>query len=276
MDDCTKPHFGRGWCKCHYERWYRHGDPAINLMIKTPVPCSVDGCSEVAKAHGWCGTHYSRWRRTGTTDPKIKTEVNIKPESVCYLPCSVTECLKLVGPKGAKGFCTTHYHRFLRYGDPLAGGPYAAPGRECSVDGCRKPYRMNGFCTTHAQRFKKYGDPLVTKNAPPGSGHINRNGYKVVWNPDHPNAAQAGTILEHRLVMSETLGRPLLKTETVHHLNGDRLDNRPNNLELWNKSQPYGQRVEDKVRWALEILTLYGQDFQQPHLQAQGEVKCLY
>ena len=62
---------------------------------------------------------------------------------------------------------------------------------------------------------------------------------------------------QHRVVMEEMLGRPLLPEENVHHKNGDRKDNRPENLELWSTSQPPGQRVEDKVMWAKEILALY-------------------
>ena len=58
--------------------------------------------------------------------------------------------------------------------------------------------------------------------------------------------------------MKEILGRDLLRHETVHHKNGVRHDNRPENLELWSTSQPYGQRVEDKAAWAKEILELYG------------------
>jgi hypothetical protein len=121
---------------------------------------------------------------------------------------------------------------------------------------CTRIKYSKEYCTKHYRAFNLYGNPLASRKASPSD-----KSYIPVKAPSgHPNASADGKILEHRLVMSEYLGRPLAKGENVHHKNGNRKDNRLENLELWSTWQPAGQRIEDKVNWALELLALYAPD----------------
>lgn len=107
----------------------------------------------------------------------------------------------------------------------------------------------------HYGRDVKYGDPgeAAYRKAPRNQSEwkVNSDGYVV-------RSTNRGKQLQHRVVMEGILGRALLPLETVHHKNGVRSDNDPSNLELWSKAQPAGQRVEDKITWAIEFLSQYG------------------
>jgi hypothetical protein len=89
-----------------------------------------------------------------------------------------------------------------------------------------------------------------------GGRHLDAHGYVQVCLIDHPSSS-SGYVPEHRLIMESVIGRYLLPNENVHHINGVRHDNRPENLELWTTKQPKGQRALQQVEWALEILSMY-------------------
>lgn len=83
-------------------------------------------------------------------------------------------------------------------------------------------------------------------------------GYIMIRIPDHPRARNNNLyVFEHILVMEDVLGRYLFLDENVHHVNGIKDDNRPENLELWTRPQPSGIRVSDAIAWAHEILARY-------------------
>jgi hypothetical protein len=169
--------------------------------------------------------------------------------------CQIKDC---PNPHLARNLCQKHYGRFYRHGDPnVKKVKQRKPPCEVIVNKkpCGKPHNAKGFCANHYASYKVWGDPLGKR--PPAK---KRQKYKSIFKPNHPNARGIGTIDEHRFVMSEFLGRALLPHENVHHKNGDTLDNRIENLELWSRAQPSGQRVIDKVKWAIEILETYAPD----------------
>lgn len=74
-------------------------------------------------------------------------------------------------------------------------------------------------------------------------------GYVRVYVPMHPEANTWGYVYEHRVIAEQVIGRRLEKDEIVHHKNGKRWDNRPENLEVMDKREHAklgGQREEDK------------------------------
>lgn len=205
-------------------------------LVKYPndAVCLAIGCDNKPKAKGLCSRHYSQARLKVIDDP-----------------CTIDGC-----PKkrcASHGLCDVHAYR-----KRVNGSPHITRTRvrdDCKVDYCNRKNYGHGYCSRHYQQWKKTGNPIAfhrRKIVPVGTTVTQPNGYV------HIKIREDKWTAVHRYVMEQKLGRPLLIHETVHHKNGNRSDNRIGNLELWSKSQPAGQRVEDKLAWAREIIELYG------------------
>lgn len=106
------------------------------------------------------------------------------------------------------------------------------------------------FCTRSCSKSAQQG---VSKGIGPegarwnGGRRLNEKGYIEIWT--HPSERKKKRIytLEHRLVMEKILGRDLMPYENVHHKNGIKDDNRPENLQLWIKHSRQGVNSEDVI-----------------------------
>lgn len=128
-------------------------------------------------------------------------------------------------------------------------------------DTCTEPIRAVQRCARHYKRYAKHGNRdvplrrLSSLNGEWGDWYVDTNSGYVRRARTVGGKHERQT--QHRVVMEEILGRRLVHGENVHHINGVRTDNRAENLELWNTSQPSGQRAKDKLAWAKEIIDLY-------------------
>ena len=210
--------------------------------------CAVGDCGREVYARGLCGRHYKQQLRHG----EVQREHPVAA-------CAVEGCTRLAV---TRGWCHGHYLRWNRTGDVQADRPLARPVDDtCRHPDCLQGAHSAGWCRSHARRVRLYGDPDAgqPQRRPAPDGSVT-HGYRWRVVPPElrhlvPSGRQAD--FEHRLVMAQALGRPLEGHETVHHRNGDRLDNRIANLELWSTAQPKGQRVSDKLSWAYEMLARY-------------------
>ena len=122
------------------------------------------------------------------------------------------------------GWCSVHYQRWLRKGDPLWVREKVIKAK-CSVYGCDRIEYSHSICTMHLKRQHRHGSPTYTRPSTKGKKIIDPSGYvRINIGGKYER--------EHRVVMSSILGRSLEPWESVHHINGNKQDNEIKNLQL--------------------------------------------
>ena len=245
VEGCERKHRSKGYCQTHYHRQLK-GRPLEPkpILYKTAI-CCVDGCDKPYSAKGMCKSHYFR-----SAEVKMRKNARRRKGNFTIL-CSICRAPFQTNYKRSNNYCSNDCYR---KSEPLRTKERMADKNRprCQVDGCERPMHVKGLCGAHFQR-KRHGISLkhpLQKKAKGRGEWSNGYGY-VIMNTPH------GLMMKHRYLMELKIGRKLLKCETVHHLNGVRDDNRIENLELWHKSHPSGQRVIDKLAWCKAFIAEY-------------------
>ena len=167
-----------------------------------PKPaCKVAGCDREVSARGFCSTHYAYSQR-GIIDPETGARLREPKRVARYAADAVCSVVGCTGRPCNRGMCNRHALQ-------RESGILSEEGvqlRELLTPGRRKQH----------EKWINQRDGYVLVQAPPG----------------HPHARHDGSILEHRLMMEQLLGRFLEEWELVHHKDGDRQNNTAENLVL--------------------------------------------
>ncbi|MGC5042495.1 hypothetical protein ACLQ16_04160 [Streptomyces albidoflavus] len=305
-EDCPDLRIGRlDWCNRHYQRIRRNGD----LTTRQPGPkaanpmlaCARCGLSfkastrqaEASKAGRavYCsrdcqkGNNLVTLTCAGCDGEVLRRKTDVRGKRVfCNADCRSKAPKQRTGITNPCEQCGTQFYviRALagtrRYCSALCKKEAARSGQvtrncdECGTEYTRSPSTAGRFCSKNCEHRHRTGN---------GKGYVNADGYRVISQGGGKSAKA-----EHRLRIEELIGRPLLPTETVHHVNGIRHDNRTDgplvmdergrlrsgNLELWSHAHPRGQEIGPKLDHARGLLALYGTAEEQKQYAAYAKV----
>lgn len=227
-----------------------------------PRECAFSECERAVQHKELCHTHYEQLRIRKSLE--LLTPIHKYDSKSKY--CGVTGCKnpRYVSPSNNKrsSWCGSHKH----------ARPVQSEDIKCQVEECPRAARVSvhsitGYCETHA----KNPNAAVTS----GEAMINRS--PEFWGKDKKGylvkRIDGIDYRQHRMVMEGYLGRALLPGENVHHKNAIKTDNRIENLQLWQVSQPAGSNLLDTMEYMRWYLKEHAED--EKRLLAAGAGKSV-
>jgi len=108
VENCSREVTARGYCKLHWKRWRKYGDPTFypKRILNSEKQCAVPSCNKPVNKGGFCRRHYTSWYMHGDAEYVDRAK---------FWVCTITGCARRTRSQSCP-YCETHYYRLRRTG----------------------------------------------------------------------------------------------------------------------------------------------------------------